>query len=89
MCLICTLTYSLSVCHPSCISYVFFSGIFPTRLLWRIVKVSLKPLRFLFGMGGDNSLYDCYDRKVYIAVHVVAVEVILIAFSRCGGLFVL
>ena len=53
------------------------------------MKVSLKPLRFLFGMGGDNSLYDCYDRKVYIAVHVVAVEVILIAFSRCGGLFVL
>ena len=74
---------------PFCISYVFFSDIFPTHLLWRIVKVSLKPVRFLFGMGGNTSLYDCYDCKDYIAIHVVAVEAILIAFSRRGGLFVL
>ncbi len=44
-------------------------------------------MRFLFRIGGGALLYDCYDRKVYIALHVVVVgEVVLIGFSRCGGL---
>lgn len=30
-------------------------------------------MRFLFRMGVGTLLYDCYDREVYIAVHVVAV----------------
>ncbi len=54
------------------------------------MKVSLEALRFLLRIGGGTLLYDCYDRKVYIAVHVVVVgEVVLIGFSLCGGLCVI
>ena len=30
-------------------------------------------MRFLFRVGDGALFYDCYDRKVYIVIHVVAV----------------
>ena len=49
----------------------------------------MEALRFLFRIGGGTLLCDYYDRKLYIAVHVVVVDgAVSIGFSR-GGLFVL